>query len=654
MRCKPQVDLRGNEPEPTTVLRWGLLIQGFLNPMKRTLVAATLTAAACLAAFAAARSTILIDFEYRGYDLLVNAAGDAPPDGRIVIVDFDDAALDRIARFPVPRALVADTITAIAAGAPELIGLDLLLSEPRTPAEDAAMADALRRAGNVIIASLHASNQMLDASPLPQYCRPDPASPSACDQQSAAFGVGMINLPVDDDGFVRRVFLLPPSGYAILPFPVEIATNFRGVPLARRDRRTLEIGNTVLYPDRTGLNSALIGTWSRKPARTVSALDVVTRGFDARVFRGKIVLIGQSSAAAGDRHFTPLFRNAGPDGRRLMMPGTGILAAAITTVLDGRTVRVLAPVMCWSVTAGIVFVSLLLLLALRPGVATAVFLLVGGATYVLAQMLFSIARVWLPFIGAEAALAIALPAGLGYRFVRERLLKSRVEAERRQLMDIFSKYVSPEAAAEIWERRGEIELAGEEKLVTVMFTDIRGFTRRTAGKPSMEVLVWLNDYFSAMTEVTKGYGGFVNKFIGDGIMIVFGMPLSHGSRDDALNAVRAGLAMVDRVKRFNEEHADDSRYPPDLHIGVGVHTGFVVAGNVGAHDRLEYSAIGETVNLASRLESVTKELGVELVMSDATWQRVSDRIETRPLGTIPIRGLPAPICVYTASTAREP
>jgi adenylate cyclase len=257
----------------------------------------------------------------------------------------------------------------------------------------------------------------------------------------------------------------------------------------------------------------------------------------------------------------------------------------------------------------------------------------------------------MPFISTEAALALALPTGFAYRFVVERLLKRAAEAERRQLMGIFSKYVSADVAEEIWTRRGEIVLAGQEKLVTVMFTDIRGFTRKTAGRPSMEVLHWLNDYFSAMTEVAQQHGGFVNKFIGDGIMILFGMPLTRGSREDAGNAVRAGLAMIERLQRFNEEHPGDARYPPDLHIGVGIHTGTVVAGNVGARDRLEYSAIGETVNLASRLESATKDVHAELVMSHATWELVHDQFETRPLGEVEIRGLTGKISLHTVTAA---
>ena len=125
------------------------------------------------------------------------------------------------------------------------------------------------------------------------------------------------------------------------------------------------------------------------------------------------------------------------------------------------------------------------------------------------------------FVTTEAVVLLALPAGLGYRFVQERWLKSQAEAERQQLMGIFSRYVSPEVAAEIWERRGEIVLGGQEKTATVLFSDIRSFTAITAGKPSTEVLGWLNDYFTAMAEVIQEQGGFLNKFIGDGIMVLY-------------------------------------------------------------------------------------------------------------------------------------
>lgn len=613
-------------------------------------VALGLTALVCVVSYLAARTTLLTDFEYRGYDVLVNTGPYPASDDRVVAVDFDDESLQHFGTFPLPRARVAEAVTAIAAGKPDLIGLDLLLSEPRPGTDDDAMAASLRAAGNVVVASFYDARTALRANPLPAFCTPDPAVPSACDERSAAFGVGMVNMPVDEDGFIRRFFVLPPAGYGVLPLPIALATNFAGKPLTRAGE-AFRVGDTILYPDRHGDNTALIGAWSRSPARTISATAVMAPGFDARIFKGKIVLVGQSNTAAGDRHFTPLFRSTGSDGKRLLMPGTQVMAAALTSALRGVTIRRIGPRPQWAVTAVLLFVALVLLLQLSPAAGVTWFIAAGATTYVAAQLAFSLAHTWFPFITTEAALMLALPAGYGYRFVRERFLKSAVEAERRQLMGIFSKYVSPEVATEIWNRRGEIVLAGQEKTVTVIFTDIRGFTRKTAGKPSMEVLSWLNDYFSAMTETTQDHGGFVNKFIGDGMMILFGMPLTRGDREDACSAVAAGLAMIERLKRFNAEHAHDPAYPPDLRIGVGIHTGTVVAGNVGARDRLEYSAIGETVNLASRLESASKDVHAELVMSGPTWELIKGSFATAPLGDVEIRGLAGTITLYTATAA---
>ncbi|HYX70775.1 MAG TPA: adenylate/guanylate cyclase domain-containing protein, partial [Terriglobales bacterium] len=275
---------------------------------------------------------------------------------------------------------------------------------------------------------------------------------------------------------------------------------------------------------------------------------------------------------------------------------------------------------------------------------------VGAAGYSVAQHLFSADHVWLRWVAAEAALALALPVGLGYRFVEERWLKSKVEAERAQLMGIFSRYVSPEVAAEIWSRRGEIVLAGQERVATVLFSDIRNFTALTAGKPSPEVLAWLNHYLTEMAEVIGEHGGFLNKFIGDGIMVLYGVPLSHGEEEDACRAVESALGMLERVAEMNRRHAADPRYP-ELKIGVGIHSGTVTAGNVGSADRMEYSAIGETVNLASRLESLTKEFKAGIVLSPQTFERVKKRFAARSLGESEVRGFAGKITLYTVERA---
>jgi adenylate cyclase len=278
-----------------------------------------------------------------------------------------------------------------------------------------------------------------------------------------------------------------------------------------------------------------------------------------------------------------------------------------------------------------------LVIVLRPVYATPVILSGMVASYGIAQALFSVGQMWLKFVAIAGTVLIAMPAALGYRFVRERFLKSEAEEKRRELMGIFSRYVSPEVADEIWRRRSEIVLAGQEKVATVLFSDIRSFTRITAGKSSAEVLQWLNDYFTVMAAIVRDEGGFLNKFIGDGLMAVFGVPVSHGEKEDACRAVRAALRMVQEVERLNLQHASDPKRP-QLKIGVGIHTGLLTSGNVGSRDRLEYSVIGETVNLASRLESLTKEFKTEIVLSQQTSELVNDCFLTRPLGETTVRG----------------
>jgi adenylate cyclase len=214
-------------------------------------------------------------------------------------------------------------------------------------------------------------------------------------------------------------------------------------------------------------------------------------------------------------------------------------------------------------------------------------------------------------------------------------------------MGLFSRYVAPEVAKEIWQRRNEVVLAGEERIATVLFSDIRSFTALTAGKPSRIVLAWLNEYLTAMDEVITAEGGFLNKFIGDGLMVLFGVPLSHGIEEDAARALRTAMRMNEKIADLNRRHTSDPEFPP-LKIGIGIHTGPLTCGNVGSRNRLEYSVIGETVNLASRLESLTKDFKTGIVMSEATHARIVDRFYGfRDLGLASVRGFEEKIRLYT-------
>ena len=577
----------------------------------------------------AAKLGLLESAELRAYDRLVPTSRCSTP-AETVIVDFDDASVEAFNAFPLPRELLSRVVRRISEGRPELIGLDVLLDKPRDEAADAELAHAIEAAGNVILAEVFGTAGLPASTPLPRF-------------GEAALDVAFVNTPLDADGFVRRAFLwMRTPDYEGLSFPVALASNYWQQPLQAGARGTYRLGDTEIPLDDTGLTSALIGVWCLPV--TVSVRRLLDPGFNPELFEGKIVLVGQSSTVAKDLYATPLFRAGRARGENRLVSGAQIHAAALATLLSGKTVRVLPTVPAWLLSFLLAWLAAGIVVRARPAYGVAAVLAVAVGAFLLASLLFSEQQVWMGLVSTEAGILLTLPGGFGYRFLRERRLKALANAERLELMGLFERYVAPEVATEIWNRREEIVLRGQEKHATVLFSDIRGFTSLTAGRSSAEVLAWLNEYFDAMNEVIKRNGGLLNKFMGDGLLVVFGVPNSRGAAEDARRAVQAAREMLERVDSLNRL---GRRGWPTLEIGIGLHTGPLTVGSVGARDRLEYSVIGETVNLASRLEKLTKEFETSVVMSPETRDLVSADFPIVPLGERNVRGLPDKVQLFT-------
>ena len=592
------------------------------------------------------------------YDFLINHGSYAPRSKNIVFVDFDNRTFSAINRYPIPRADIADVIQKVSAARPAIIGLDIFLSEPRSPQSDDAMQKALTAAGNVVIAAQSGTGQLPPVMPLPVFCQPE--NPNlmtgyCADGKPGAFAYAAINMPIDSDGFVRQAELFAWGKNPAESFPVFMAEEY----LAQVDPHCANCilrplnkhaaqfrGHPVPYANLV-TRTFRIGDWSPRPSVHVSAWDVMQGTVPASRFRNKLVLIGQSSDAARDQHFTPLFRVRGPDGKRERIAGTELHAEAIETLLNGHTIGTVprwAQLVCILALLGFA-TWLFTVTRLRYAVFITIAFLLG--IYSVAQILFSGFHVWFPWLAPEIGVAAALPCGVGWQYIKANLLRSETEKMRLQLMDLFSRYVDPQVAHTIWLRRDEVSLQGDERVSTILFSDIRNFTAMTAGKPSHKVLHWLNGYFTAMDEVVRRHDGFLNKFIGDGLLVVYGVPLSQGQEQDAVQAVATALAMLERVKELNanREAGDDF---PDLKIGIGIHTGMLTCGSVGSASRLEYSVIGETVNLASRLESLNKDFHTEIILSESTWKLVKDRFSgIYPLGATPVRGFGEQVNIYS-------
>ncbi len=219
--------------------------------------------------------------------------------------------------------------------------------------------------------------------------------------------------------------------------------------------------------------------------------------------------------------------------------------------------------------------------------------------------------------------------------------------ERDKLKTTFGKYMTPSIVEHLM--AGKVQLGGESLEVSILFSDIRDFTSISERMDAHELVALLNEYFTEMVTIVIDEGGVVDKYIGDAIMAVFGAPVP-GS-DDALRAVRAAVRMRTALIELNERL--EKRGKPLIKTGIGIHTGVVVAGNIGSESRMEYTVIGDTVNLASRLEGKTKELGVGLVVSEDTFAKVEGQVVARRLSEITVKGREKPVVVYEVTAMDE-
>lgn len=612
---------------------------------------------------------LMTGLENRAIDLLFQLRDVRQPGLRarglsepITIIEIDEAAIKassvRLQKWP--RDLYARLVDRASAGGASVIGLDILLSEEGGASAEDRIADqklakSIKDAGNVVIAMKTAAGGFEEIIPLPMFA-------------SDAYATGFVDLPLDQDGFVRssQLFQPRPGQDTKISFATRLAEGFLAANAAEgvappylkpENISSVRLGDRVIPLRNDG--NLQVDFRGRSPAfRRISAADILFNTH-ARIpddlFKNRIVLIGASNIDAPDLFPTPFYepmalprlfdRNLNNIPKRT--PGVEFHANAAATILFGNTL--MHPRYSWQIFAVLLVLVLTALSVcwLRPLWGLLSVILIAVLALVISSWAFDARGLIMPLASAWLGMAILTPAGLGLRFAHERLLRSQTEAERAQVMDIFSRFVSEEVAEEMWKQRGHLSLAGEKRIVTVIFTDIRNFTTLSEPVSSEIVVQWLNDYFGRMHKIVESFGGHINKYLGDGLMIVFGAPVDRGDQKEAINAVECGLAMLEEVESMNEAWKGMDR--PIIKIGCGVHTGEATCGVVGGERRLEYTLIGDTVNLASRLESTTKEFAVSILISESTARLLDDRYELRPLGEVKVKGKTINTPVYTVT-----
>lgn len=594
--------------------------------------------------------------ENKALDLLFQLRDVRRPDLRtrgtnepITIIEIDERAIKASNVRPQSwrRDWYARLIERANEGGAIVIGLDKYLSEEggataETKVYDQELAKVIADAGNVVIASKLPVGGFEAITPLPLF-------------SNAAYAVGFVDASLDSDSSVRGMplFYSRPGSDTQYSFATRLAeayANAHGAEgeapqfLTAVDAERVRLGQRIL-PLRTDRNLQL-DFRGRTPAfRRISAADILfskNAQIPDDLFRDRIVLIGVN-VIDEDRFPTPFYESS--TLARLLdrkmptapvfTPGVELHANTAATMLFGQApVR---PRYRWQIIAVMLPLALVALAVFRLralwGMLTVV--LIAVITLAVSSWAFNAHGLILPLASAWLGMGVLTPLGLGLRYARERMLHDETEADRAQVMDILSRCVSEEVADELWERRDQI-MSGERRIVSIIFTDIRSFTTLSENAPSDQVVIWLNDYFSRMHAIITRHGGHINKFIGDGLMIVFGAPESRGDEEEARHAVACGLEMLVAVERMNVEWQGTGR--PIIKIGVGITTGEATCGVVGAERRLEYTIIGDTVNLSARLESTTKEYGVPLLASESTARLLDDTYEKRSLGEVKVKG----------------
>jgi len=564
-------------------------------------------------------------------DILLKGGAPAPAD--IVILTIDDDSIGELGRFPWPRSVYAALLYNLADGGAAVIAMDILFTEESDEWEDEAFMDALAYAGNVVLpvqadilvrqqlgGGMSQSSVIGDDGLMVAYGATYPIPMFAA--QSVDFG--HINaLPDKWDGYIRR-------GMGTFRNAEDDGLIYEWAEVVYK-QYCLATGREIAEPPvRDFVSRPYIhfagppGTITHYPIYAALDPDII----DPSEFEGKIVLIGAyATGLQEDSFFTPT------SGSQRMY-GVEIHANEINNMLNGEFIR---PTPIW--------LDILLLLIICEAAAV----LYASIKRTLVKLGLFIAAVlvllgiWLLLFnfGWVISVSYALLALIIMYFADVVLSYMQEFMERRHVLNLFGRYLSPQVLDKVIQDGEEsLRLGGEEREMTALFVDIRGFTSFSEILEPPKVVEILNDYLTLVTEAIFEFGGTLDKYIGDAAMALYNVP--YEQEDHVMRAVKSALRMQERGAALHNDLAE--RYGRDVRFGIGINTGPAVFGNIGSPSRMDYTAIGDTVNVAARLES--NATAGQILISEAVFDQVKDKVTAIPLGALKVKGRESQVLTY--------
>jgi adenylate cyclase len=529
------------------------------------------------------------------------------PSPNIIIAAIDDETLDTYGRIgDWDRSLHAQAIDNLSGAGARAIGFDVLFTEEADG--DAELEAAMQDAGNVVLAVVGTDLLSLEGGVVfSDFLAPTTALSDA----SAA--LAHVNVLVDGDGIVRRLPItardVDEEAYSSL------STAVLAVALG-------EPASDIPVDDSGSMRINYVG--GPGSFAYVSYKDVITGDFDPKLLMGKIVLVGMAATGGGDLFSTPISGG--------QMYGVEIHANAIDTILRGRFVT--------ESGRGISLITILILTAIC-GVLLPRLTLKRGGLLTIALLGAFVGALLISFDKGYMLDVIYAPMALALLFVS--MITSRIVTERaskQEVTSLFGKYVSPQVAGTIIEMadRDELALGGENREVTVLFADMRGFTRISKEIGPNRLVDMLNAYFSALIDKISANEGTVNKFAGDNIMAVWNAPSSQ--LNHAFLAVKTAIESQEAIRELNQKLSD----LPPVEFGIGINTGEAVAGSVGSKGRAEYTVIGDTVNMASRICGAAP--GGRVWIGQQTFEKVKEKVTVSELEPQYFKGKEEAFTIY--------
>lgn len=559
-------------------------------------------------------------FEAKTYDLRFKTMrGALAPSPDIAIIAIDDKSIAELGRFPWTRTEYARLIKKLSDAGAKAVLFDAFFPEHESAKADKAFAAAAKQAGNVVLAT------SFDFDPALKIIGRTGSIPEL---ENAVNGLGHINFLPENDGVNRRSLLLIEDAGKFTP-----SLGLRGAMAALGEKEFIPGAFDVALGERHIPVSADYAMWINFTGPPgiyprFSFADVAKGRVDPALLRNKILFVGATALGIYDMRVTPFHGNT---------PGVEVHATIADNIISGRYIRQtgLEAVIDISFILVLGAIAYFLTTRLRLYIALPV-TLAFIAGYVLLSYEFFLQGHWISMVYPPIAAFTALMVGGSFRFLV-------LERSARKMRAMFSSYLSDKLVARLEKDPEAAKLGGDTKEVTVLFTDIKGFTSYSEGHTPQEVVARLNEYLGEMVRVVEKFDGTVDKFIGDGIMVYWGAPLAQP--DHAELALACIRAMNEKMNELRVRWKNEGVEP--FFIRGGLQSGDVVAGNIGfAGKKMEYTVIGDTVNQASRLESTAKYYGVSFLVGETTYERTSTICRYRELDRIRVVGKQMPVRIY--------